>query len=299
MDYGRLLNRTWTLVWEHKFLILLGILVALSGSGGSGAISGGSRSLPRSDQEWHGAMPPAWPELPISPMQKFELPAYNMPVALVLVGLALVVALAVWAVSTLARGALIAGASAADSGGVTNFGEAFALAWRKGWALLGIGVFSAIPTLVLLLGALGAAAVYIGAPPVINGQVQSAGLRTISILLTALTCVALPFALCLNLLRTFAERACMLEGRGVLAAFGRGFRVLVDNAGSALLLFLIQVGIGIGLGLALLLPALCCVLWPLLLVAQGMAAAFFSTMWTLAWRRWTNAVPVAGEAFEV
>ena len=55
----------------------------------------------------------------------------------------------------------------------------------------------------------------------------------------------------------------------------------------------------IGVLAALLLPALCCVLWPLLLMAQGMAAALFSTMWTLAWRWWTNALPAAGEAFGV
>jgi hypothetical protein len=54
-------------------------------------------------------------------------------------------------------------------------------------------------------------------------------------------------------------------------------------------LFLIQVGMGIALALGLLLPALCCVFWPLLLLVQGTAAAFFSTMWTLAWRRWTGA----------
>jgi hypothetical protein len=53
-------------------------------------------------------------------------------------------------------------------------------------------------------------------------------------------------------------------------------------------LFLIQLGIGIALGLVLLLPALCCLLWPLLLLVQGTSAAYFSTMWTLAWREWAN-----------
>jgi hypothetical protein len=42
----------------------------------------------------------------------------------------------------------------------------------------------------------------------------------------------------------------------------------------------------------LLLPGLilvlCCVLWPLLLLIQGTKVAYFSTMWTLAWREWTG-----------
>jgi hypothetical protein len=54
-------------------------------------------------------------------------------------------------------------------------------------------------------------------------------------------------------------------------------------------LLLIQVGIGILVVLCLLLPALCCIFWPLWLLVQGTAAAFFSTLWTLAWRQWTAA----------
>jgi hypothetical protein len=72
--------------------------------------------------------------------------------------------------------------------------------------------------------------------------------------------------------------------------------VLVDNLGSAVLLFLIQAGIGIALGIVLLLPALCCLLWPVLLLVQGTAAAYFSTMWTLAWRRWISMSATADEA---
>jgi len=34
--------------------------------------------------------------------------------------------------------------------------------------------------------------------------------------------------------------------------------------------------------------ALCCVLWPVLLLVQGAIASYFSTLWTLAWREWTG-----------
>jgi hypothetical protein len=209
-----------------------------------------------------------------------------MLVALILVGIALTIALAVWVVSTLSRGALIAGASAADVGSVTNFGETFSVAWRKGWTLIGIGIFPAIPALLLLLVSLGAAGLYMGASPMFDNMEQFAAPRNVGVVLVVLTCIVLPFALLLNLLRTFANRACMLEGCGVFAAYARGFNVLIENIGPALLLFLIQLGVSIALGLILLLPALCCLFWPLLILVQGLFAAYFSTMWTLAWRRW-------------
>jgi hypothetical protein len=288
MDYGKLLSRTWNLVWEHKFLILLGILVALGSSGGSSSISGGGWSLPRADREWQMGPPPEWRGFPLPPEWQGALGRSVLPVVLVivLVGIALIVGLAVWVLSTLARGALIAGASAVDAGSVTSFGEAFNMAWRKGWTLLGIGVFPAIPALIMLLAGLGVAGAYAGFYRQFGPGRMVAGPRNVLMIVGALVCLILPVVLILNLLRTFANRACMLEGCGVFAAYARGFQVLIDNIGSALLLFLIQVGIGIVLGLVLLLPALCCVFWPLLILVQGAAAAYFSTMWTLAWRRW-------------
>jgi hypothetical protein len=215
-----------------------------------------------------------------------------MLVILVLVGIGTIIALTVWVVSTLARGALIAGASTVDSGDVAVFGETFAIAWRKGWTLLGIGILPAIPALLLFLVALGGVGAYLGWAQVADGMDPFIGPRNVWLILGSLTCVALPVALILNLLRTFANRACMLEDQGVFAAYKRGFNVLVDNIGSALLLFLIQVAIGIALGLILLLPALCCLFWPLLVLVQGAAAAFFSTMWTLAWRQWITIAPI-------
>lgn len=291
MDFGKLLNRAWTIVWEHKFLILLGILVALGSSGGS-SVSSGSQSFRSSESEWQ--MPHEWRGGPFPPAEGIGLPALPIFLTVVLVGIALIIAVAVWVVSTLARGALIAGVSQIDAGHNSSFGEAFSAALHKGWTLLGIGIFPAIPALFLLLTSLGAAGIYLGASQTFSAMGQ-VGPRNVWWILGALICIALPLMLILNLLSTFANRACMLEDSGVFAAYRWGFSVLLDNFGAALVLFLIQIGIGLVLGLLLLLPALCCLLWPLLLIVQGGIAAYFSTVWTLAWRRWVEATPVAEE----
>jgi hypothetical protein len=86
----------------------------------------------------------------------------------------------------------------------------------------------------------------------------------------------------------------MLEDLGVIGSYRRGFEVLGDNLGPALLLFLIQVALSIGIWVMMLIPgiliALCCLLWPLLILIKGAFSAYYSTLWTLAWREWVGEV---------
>ncbi|HHE70918.1 MAG TPA: hypothetical protein ENL34_01365 [Chloroflexi bacterium] len=283
MDYGKLLTRAWNIIWEHKFLILLGVLVAL-GSAGSG--ENASASLSRSDV---GESEFRLLYLP----DELGVPSgIVLAAAIAVIGLALAIGIALWAVSTCARGGLIAGASAIDSGAPSSFAQAWSSAWQKGWRLLGIGVLPAIPGFMLALIGLGVAAISWGL--YVSRVGLAPRLANIGLVgpLVALACVLLPVAMVLSALRIFANRACMLEDLGVFASYRRGAEVLKENFGPALVLFLLQVVISIGLGIVLLLPniamVLCCLLWPVLLLVQGAIASYFSTLWTLAWREWTG-----------
>ena len=124
-------------------------------------------------------------------------------------------------------------------------------------------------------------------------------MRNVAALLAVLACIAVPLALVLEWLRALANRACMLEGLGVLDAYRRGIEVLGANLSSALVLFLIQVAASILMFILLIVPglilALCCLFWPVILLFQGVVMAYFSTMWTLAWKEWTGIAPVAEE----
>jgi hypothetical protein len=288
MDYGDLLNRTLNIIWEHKFLILLGILVALGSSSGfsGGGAGGGNLRGPRGEFDFE---PPRYtpPEFD----RDFGIPVLAGVTMLVLIGIVFVIGLVVWVVSTLARGGLIAGASAVDSGMVTDFGQAFSVAWQRVWSLLGIGIIPAIPTLILLIGGLGMAGVFTAMSGMFGGRAGVYPRSGLLLALGGLTCVAVPLAIVLNFVRAFANRACILEGMGVWDSYKRGISVLFENIGPALILFLLQIAINIGLGIVMMVPsifmALCCILWPILLVIQGVVTAYFSTLWTLAWRRWT------------
>ena len=287
MDYGKYLGRAWNIIWGHKFLILLGVLVALGGAGGGGNASANA-SLPRGDvNNFDFDFRP--PDLG----EELGLPAGLIMVgAIALIGIALIVGIALWALSTIARGGLVAGASAIDAGSTSGFGQAFRAGWQKGWTLVGIGIVPAIPGFILvLLGIVGPVG-YLGLAQLNAGNAPLPPNAAVAGIVAALACLLVPIAVVLSLLRTFANRACMLEDLGVFASYRRGVEVLLENIGPALVLFLLQATISIGLAIALFLPqivmALCCVLWPVLLLVQGAVASYFSTLWTLAWREWTG-----------
>ncbi len=293
MDYGSLLSHAWEIIWNHKFLILLGVLVAL-GAGGGGANPGGTGGFdletPSMPQQ-----PPQAPEFPEMPrwrgFENFRLPNISGIAIVLLVGGVIVIGLTVWVISTIAKGGLIAGADTIAAGGQTSFSAAFSAGWRRGWTLLGIGILPGIPALILALGALFVFLIASGAAPALGESVRVPLNVGVLGLLGLMGCLVTPLIFVLSLLQTFANRACMLEHEGVFSAYKRGLNVLFGNLGPVLVLFLIQIVLNVGIGLVMILPgifmALCCVLWPVLLLIQGAIAAYFSTMWTLAWREWT------------
>ena len=296
MDYGKLFSKAWNLIWKHKFLIALGVLVALGGAGGGGGgtsgYTGGEgdfnfRNLPRFDFDFS------------APFQNLGLPAFAVVGILILASLAVIIALAVWVIGLMSRGGLIYGADAVSRGQEATFMDSLRAGWGKGWRLVGIGLVPAIPVFLLMLSAFFSAGFYISGRTIAR-EGQFYNLPGFFIPVLAVTCVLILLALLLSLLRTFANRACMLEDRGVFDSYRRGFEVLGDHFGQALVLFLLQIAISIGIGLLLLMPgilvALCCLLWPLFLLVQGTFAAFYSTLWTLAWNEWTGVPEVMEES---
>jgi hypothetical protein len=292
MDYGKLLTRAWRLMWANPFLILLGVVVALSGGGGGGlrGYNFGSGSGGRG----FGVGPGGAPGMLGVPEVLLAL------VIALLVGLALIVAIALWAASTVARGGLIAGVDAIESGELSNFASAWRAGWQKGWRLLGIGIVPAIPGLVLLIAGLGTLALVVGLSQATGARMGAPAAGGFIALALAILCVAVPLTLVLDVFRTLANRACMLEDLGVVDSYRRGWQVLGDNLGPVIILFLIQLAINVGIGVLLIFPGfvclLCCFLWPVLLAVGGAVEAYISTMWTLAWREWIGREPVVGPA---
>lgn len=287
MDYSKILNRSVNIVWQNKFLIVLGILAAL----GSGSFGSGGGDGTRNGNGDLGQLPEFGE----------EIAALTTGLIVALVCGFLIVGIVFWAISTISRGGLIASVNSIESGERSSFSQAWSTGWDRGWTLLGIGFLPAIPGLILFVGGLLALGTYGGIAALIGEEFDTIfGTTGLGVAIAALTCIIVPIVLVLSILRNFAERACMLENLGVFDSYRRGANVLGANFGEAILLFLIQVAIFIGLGILLFVPglflALCCLLWPLLLIVQGAISAFLSTLWTLAWRYWTGEAPLVEEA---
>jgi len=294
MDYGNLFSRAWDILWKNKFLILLGILVVLGGSSSSGGNQSGA--LFQSDDFNN------WQDMPrfefAEPFQNVDLSFIAIGGIFLLVLILLVVGLSFWALGTISRGGLIDAVNDLDVGKTTNFQQAFRAGWQKGWKLIGIGLIPAIPGLILLVASVVTLVFYSGVEVFTRGNPSWIGAGTF-LPLIVLGCLLIPVMLILSLLRTFANRACMLEDLGVIASYRRGFEVLGNNLGPVVILFFLQVAISIGIGIMMLIPglliALCCLLWPLFLLVEGSFKAFYSTLWTLAWNEWVGKDLVASE----
>lgn len=295
MEYGKILERAANIVLQNKFLILLGILAALgSGSLGSGGGGGGGGNGGNGNGQPFGE-PGQFPE--------FDPEIAGLAIGAIIVVLCVVVlvGIALWVISTVARGGLIAGVDAIESGEKSSFGQAWRAGWQKVWTLLGIGFLPALPGFLLFVGGVFALGTYGGILALFGEEFAGPlGMAELGILGALLACVVVPIVLVLTILRNFAERACMLEDLGVIDAYRRGASVLMANLGEALILFVLQIAIFVVLGILLFLPGmilvLCCLLWPLLLVIQGAISAFVSALWTLAWRTWTAKPPLAEKA---
>jgi hypothetical protein len=281
MEYGKIVNRSASIVWQNKFLIILGFLASL-----------GSNSIPSSGGGGDGNGQP-FMEQGQFPDFGDEFAALAVGAILALVCVAIVVGLVLWVISTIARGGLIASVDSVESGQKSSFRQAWGAGWRRVWTLLGIGLLPAIPGLVLFVLLLLGLGAYGGIFALFGDEfANSVGAGGVGIAIVVLACIVIPIVLVLSILRNFAERACMLENLGVIDSYRRGWNVLTANLGQAILLFLLQIAIFVVLGIFLFLPglllALCCFLWPLLLVVQGAISAFVSALWTLAWRTWTG-----------
>ena len=109
MDYGKLFSRAWDLIWKHKFLILLGVLVALGGAGGGG----GSQGMNAGGSDLNFQQPPQFDfryDL-TRPFQGLDLPVLAVGGILFLVLIFVLIGLVMWVISTTARGGLIHGAN--------------------------------------------------------------------------------------------------------------------------------------------------------------------------------------------
>ena len=238
MDFGKVLSRAWEITWRWKVLWILGFLVSLgSGGGGGGWSSSYSSGDPQAAEfgRWAGDAfgPGFW--------------AGIGGIILALCCLGLLIAIALWVVSIIARGGLIAGVQQVEEEGDTSFGQAWRAGASRFWTLLGISILTAIPFIILAIILAATAAVGILAAVGASSGFEEVALPGIIAAITCgagLCCVLVVLGVILDQIRTYAERAAMLEGLGWIDAFVRGWDVLKSNLVPTIILWLIFFALG-------------------------------------------------------
>jgi hypothetical protein len=245
MDFGKLLSRSWEIVWNNKFLFVLGFLAALGGGGGGGSTN---FNFGRGD----------FADVPLD----FDLPGRaelfwsQYGFLIMAVGCCLLLFFIVlWLISLTAQAGLIDAVNRIDDGQSSSFGEAWAAGVSKLLPLVGLSLLLTVP---FILFGLVAAAIGIGAVVTDGGSI----FVVLGFLVACLACFVGLLAIFVQILYPFAQRALVLEDAGVVASISRGWQIMRENVGDAVILIVIAIAITIIYGFVVLI-----VLLPLSLIA--------------------------------
>jgi hypothetical protein len=245
MDFGKLLSRSWEIVWNNKFLFVLGFLAALGSGGGGGGSNFNFGSSDFADVplefDWLGRVELFWSQY------GFLIMAVGCCLLLFFIAL--------WLIGLTAQAGLIDAVDRIDEDQASSFGEAWSAGVSKLLPLVGLSLLLTVP--FLLFGII-AAAVGIGAV-----ATDGSGIFVLlGFIVACLACFVALLAIFVQILYPFAQRALVLEDAGVVASLSRGWQVMRENVGDTVILVVIAVAITFIYGFAMLI-----VLVPLSIVA--------------------------------
>jgi hypothetical protein len=313
IDIGKILKRSWHILWNYRVLWIFGFLLAITGGGSGGSSSGssyqfGNNSSNGSNGSNFNFQPgPFWNKLTdwfnqnIAPL--FEHPDQHIT-TIIWIGVAFLLFILIVGVVTsilryVSETAVIRMVDEYEQTGTkVGFKQGWKMGWnRRAFRMWVIDLVIGLPVMVFIallvgLGALVFFSVIKGnAALAVSGAVAAIGCTFLFIFALVVLMV------CLSLLRQFFVRAAALEEAGIGESFRRGWGMFKNNWKSAVLMWLVMLGIGIGYGIAgmvlffLLIPAYLILLLPAVLaaaipgaIALGIASIFASgpLVWIVA-----------------
>ena len=210
MDYGNILRRSWDVIWNHKFMWVLGFLAALgSGANGGGGGGGGNSGYTFDESDFAAA-----PEI----MENLgAVIAAASAIILGLICFLFVVAIVLWLVRLTAQAGMIDAAARLDAGEKVTFGEAISAGWHKVGRMVGLniilfGVFflaAIVGVIMLVMGAGATAAGAAASQGDMGALLGGLGIGLLG-LICCLMCVFLLFGIVVTVLYPFAQRAAIL-----------------------------------------------------------------------------------------
>jgi hypothetical protein len=296
IDIGKILKRSWHILWNYRILWIFGFLLALtSGGGGGGNGSSGyqfsSTTRNNGNNNTNFQPGPFWRALTdwfnqnITPL--FEHPDQHL-VTFIWIGVAFLLFILIAGVITSIIRYVTENAAIrmVDEYEQTGTKVGFKQGWRTGWnrrafRMWVIDLVVNLPFMLFIALLAGSGVLFFFS--VVNRNTALAIGGTIA----AIGCAFLFFLVFivlmvfLSLLRHFFVRAAALEEAGIGESFRRGWAMFKNNWKSAALMWLVMSGIGIGFGIVgmilffLLIPVYIILVLPAALVAAIPASIAF------------------------
>jgi hypothetical protein len=265
INIGKILKRSWHILWNYRVLWIFGILLVLTGAGASGGDnlrytlgsnrgnSGTSGYNPNFQPGPYLVQLTNWFNQNIKPL--FEHP--NQYVAtFIWIGVAfllciLIVGVIAAVIRYVSETAVIRMVDEYEqTGAKLGFRQGWKLGWnRRAFRLWVIDLVINLPVLVFLAFLI-AVGLLVYLSVISGGNVLAIGGTITAIGCTFLFVFALVILMVfLSLLRQFFMRKAALEGTGIGESFRAGWALFKHNWKSAALMWLVMLGIGLGVGI--------------------------------------------------
>ena len=244
MDYGHLFRRSWEIVWENKFLFILGFLAALSGGGGNGG-GRGNINFPSSSSS-SGPFPSDFP----SEFGDFWAQYGGLFIGLIC--FLIILGIVFWLVSLAAQGGMIEAVDRIEAGEKMSFGKAFSAGVGRIGSLVGLHLLINAPFILIGLLFTGLfAGFFINLIQQGDNFPDAAGgfFAFLAVCGGLLVCVLIPLGLVVTVVHPFAQRGLMLQKLGIVDSIRHGWQIVKDNVGDVILLIVAFLVIGIMFGI--------------------------------------------------
>lgn len=268
-EIGKVLKRSWQILWDYKVLWIFGFLLALLG-GGSG--SGGAnfswnlnknQRLNANPAFLSGLQAQAWGRQALNWLNQnygrfFDTQTHIIQTiiwaSVIVIAIALLIGLVLAFVRYPAETAIIRMVDENETTGAKhNFKAGWALGWnRRAFRIWVIDLLIGAPMALVVLGFLAGIGVSVFNIIRSYGNAAAIGGSVVTIVLVALLFIplALFFAM-VNVWREFVVRFAAIEGTGIGESFSRGWQFFKHYFKYALLIWIVLIGVGIAVGIAM------------------------------------------------
>lgn len=307
IDLGKILTRSWQIIWNYKVLWIFGILAGFAKS--NGGSNSNSRTSGNGDSSPFGST-----DQFIEQAREF-FQQYMLIIILVCVALVLL-SLAFYALGMMGRIGILKGVYKVEEGATSlMFAELWSESMPYFWRFFGLNFLIGLAFLIILLPAI-----------LIGVATKGVGFAC----LLPIICLLIPVAWAVNVILEQAQAAIVAEDLGMVDGFKRGWAIVKSDIGGMIVLSLV---LGIGgaiIGVIIALPIVVAIIpvivsmglenfqfgdafppgaWislvcfglylPVLLGLNGILTAYMKTAWALSYLQLskpTEHIPVLAQA---